>query len=478
MKGMAFGRFGGRSALERAQLAASSGDTQLALKELQLSRRKLSRTDGDSWLLLGDTATLVDDLAIAGDAYTSACACASVRSTALARLAGLHISRDEIANAQSVVSQGLSEYPEDQALAWLGALVAEKAEGLDAAIEQLVTLTLKAPGYLQAFRDLGRLYGVQRDTYACVEAWRHVVEQSPQDAEALTALGIALSEAEEHEYAIETLVKVVEAHENHGPYLANLGLAYLRADQLQNARVTLEAAHRAAPEDPQVLVNLGSVLVNCDDLNRALMMTRKALELAPDWANAYYNLGHVLSERGDLRDSAKAFARAAQLAPDDVDILLASAPRGNRDVSLAGTLSGMMPVGNVMELLRARERTGRLIVGEGRSDSFIRLNGGRISSAHASELDLRATLRDYDFAPAVVDSVARSIDPNDRPEEFGALLCQQSGTSNDTWLEVLRAHTRKSCELLYPRITGGFRFQSEAIEGLGLSLDPRDVFFG
>lgn len=475
---MAFGRFRGRSALERARLAASTGDNAVAAEALQLASRKLARTDGESWLLLGDTATLVDDLATAGNAYTSACACASVRSTALARLAGLHITQDDIPAAESVVEQGLQEAPEDQTLAWLGALVTERTQGPDAAIERLVTLTLRSPGYLQAFRDLGRLYGLQSDTYACVEAWRHVVEHSPEDTEALTALGIALSQAEEHEYAIETLIKVTRAKENHGPYLANLGLAYLRADQLQNARVTLEAAHGAAPHDPQVLVNLGSVLVTCDDLDRALLMIRRALELAPDWANAHYNLGHVLSERGNFRASAKAFARAAQLAPDDVDIVLASAPRGNRDVSLAGTLSGMMPVGNVMELLRARERTGRLIVGNGHNDSFIRLSDGRISSAHAAELDLLHATKDRELAPpGIIDALARSINPNQQPEEFGAQLCQRTGISEESWLSILRAHTRESCELLYPRVTGGFQFQSEEIAGLGLSLDPRDAFF-
>lgn len=418
---------------------------------------------------------MLDRLDTAERAYLKASECRDVRATALARLAGLYLQSGAHVQAVSAAEAGLATRPGDPMLRWLQALAVEKTKGAGPALELLLDLAHDAPTFAHAFRDVGRLSAQTGDSYACIEAWRRVVELAPDDLEAHTALGIALSEAQEHDYALEVLGRVVERRDDYAPYHANLGLALLRRDRAVDALTVLERATTRWPDDPQVLVNLGVALDALGHAQRAVSVLRRATELAPDFANAQFNLGHALSALGETSEAARAFARAHELAPEDPEIL-AAVPRPNMEDSLTGSLS-TLTLDALMELIRARRVSGRLLLVAPSGDaSALHLVEGRISSAHASEFNLvdrvvRAGLAPPDF----LDRIDDDIDPHRHPERFGLALTRELGVDPAAWRRVLAQHTEDSLAHMLDQRQGRFTLVHESFVSRGIDADARDL---
>ncbi len=465
----------GRTAVERTQRAIAAQDYAAAAQYATEAFERLREDDGASWLHLGDLETMLDRLESAERAYLKASECSDVRTTSLSRLAGLYLQQGAGAQAADAADAALAERPGDPMLRWVHALAIEKTRGPADALDLLLDLAHDAPTFAHAFRDVGRLSALTGDTYACIEAWRRVVELAPEDLEAHTALGIALSEAGEHDYGIEVLERVVQRRDDHAPYYANLGLALLRGDRAVDALDVLERAIAQWPDDPQVLVNLGVALDTLGQAARAVSTLRRATELAPDFANAYFNLGHALSAQGEMSEAARAFARAHDLAPDDPEIL-AAVPRQDMEDSLTGSLS-TLTLDALVELIRARRVSGRLLlVAPTGEASALHLIEGRISSAHASPFDLvERVVRAKLAPPNFLDRLGDDIDPHRHPERLGVALVQQLGVDPTAWRRVLAQHTESSLARMLDQRQGRFTLVHESFPSRGIDADARDL---
>lgn len=469
------GRGGGRGALEKAQRALAAHDPRTAAAHTEEAFERLHPDDGASWLHLGDLVTMLDRLETAQLAYERAAQDARTRSTALARLAALHLQQGRGADAEQIATAGLEAAPRDPMLRWLQALGVEKTRGAGAALELLLDLAHDEPEFVHTFRDLGRLSAKTDDVYACIEAWQRVVELAPDDLEAQTALGIALTEAGEDDYGVEVLQRVVAQKGDHPPYVANLGLALFRAERHDEALEVLERATTRWPNEAHVLVNLGVVLEQLEHFDRAVTVLRRAVDFAPDFAPAHFNLGHALSGRGETGAAALAFARAAELAPDDPEILAARPPE-TMDDSLTGTLS-TLSLDALVELIRARRTSGRLmIVTPDGEASAMHLVEGRISSAHAFGFDLvERIVRSGLAPPGFLDRIEDDIDPHRHPERVGALLIRRFGADHAAWRRVLLQHTEDSLARMLHQRDGRFTLVQESFPPFGLDADPRSL---
>ena len=207
-----------------------------------------------------------------------------------------------------------------------------------------------APASAPALRGLALLLLEAAPVQAAMTAQR-AVEAAPQDVEALSVLGQALSRLGRAEDA----VRVFQAAADHAPLLAqaqcNLCLALIRAGRASEAVAAGERATRLNPRLPEGWTNWGHALNQLPDHARAMAAFRSALalrpedpdalagiataqaalgrpsaavaalmravEVAPGWANGWNDLGILLQEFADPKGAREAAEQAAHLAPDN-----------------------------------------------------------------------------------------------------------------------------------------------------------------
>ncbi len=167
--------------------------------------------------------------------------------------------------------------------------------------------TLYTLGYLD-WRLANLLDGKERKRYAleAQKALERLLEQSPQDAEALALLGSVYG------------TRITG-------WLSGMSLG-------RKAGAALREAADLAPDNPRVALQNGvsaffSPRAFGGGLERAETLLRHALDLYarepadqawPDWghADAWAWLGQVLADKGDLPGARAAYARALELEPD------------------------------------------------------------------------------------------------------------------------------------------------------------------
>ena len=159
---------------------------------------------------------------------------------------------DQPQRASRLIDQALAEYPGDLNLLYSRAMLAEKR---------------------------GDLTQLERDL-------RVILEQEPDNAMALNALGYTLAD---------------------------------RTNRHEEARALIEQAYHLSPDDAAVIDSLGWVNYRLGNLAEAKRLLRIALEKLPD-AEIAAHLGEVLWARGKQREARKVWAEALKSDPDS-DIL-------------------------------------------------------------------------------------------------------------------------------------------------------------
>lgn len=189
--------------------------------------------------------------------------------------------------------------------------------------------------------------------------YRQVLQQSPENPDALFLLGVLASEAQRDDLAIRFMQRsiraspTVQACESLGRLLTavqrpkeaigafnkaidlnaeefeqpeNRAIA---ADRLRKLEAGLDAFERAASshleEDESLKFDFALALNNCGNLARyadmrekAATIYRKALAVRPDLAAIWHNLGLTYGDMGDVVEALSCYDRALALAPDVV----------------------------------------------------------------------------------------------------------------------------------------------------------------
>ncbi len=94
-----------------------------------------------------------------------------------------------------------------------------------------------------------------------------------------------------------------------------LGLIARSAGRLDLAEQLVRRACELAPTTPHFAGNLGLILVELKRPAEAAAALRRAVELAPEYAPAHNNLGVALRDQGLFAESVPAFNRAIELQP-------------------------------------------------------------------------------------------------------------------------------------------------------------------
>jgi tetratricopeptide (TPR) repeat protein len=164
------------------------------------------------------------------------------------------------------------------------------------------------------------------DRPEAIKRLEQIVSDSPNDLDAVSALGDLLRADKQYIKAADAYSKALEITGGKSPadwrYFYVRGIAYERAKQWPKAESDLEAALKLNPGQPQVLNYLGYSWVDQGmNLDAALQMIQRAIDGSPQ-EDGYIidSLGWAYYRLGRYDEAVKELERAAILKPVDPEI--------------------------------------------------------------------------------------------------------------------------------------------------------------
>jgi tetratricopeptide (TPR) repeat protein len=272
---------------------------------------------------------------------------------------------------------------------------------------------------------------------------REAVQRRPDDLEAQTRLGIALSDGGQHAEAVRMLTAVAQRRDQASEAHADRGMALLAAGKLDEALAAFRRARDLDGESPQAHCGMGLVYQQKGDWWEAADAFRMAERMAPGSAVGPLNLGLALESLGEHEQARQALLRAALLDPGDDEIRDAldqlAVPEMVQEEMARPTLRAddfhsavggdlqHFQILDVLEFLRSGGKTGTLTIVSPQGTGLVRLVRGRVTSAAAPGVRrLGETLVDQGVIRAEALVAALAKQENDREETLGTLLLRDA----------------------------------------------------
>ena len=159
-----------------------------------------------------------------------------------------------------------------------------------------------------------------------------ILQQEPEQAEALYQLGVLAHELEQTEQALEYLSRAVRSAPENFQYQASLGVVRYRQGDLAVARQSFEQAlalpadaaqaqtHTHTQARAQVHHDLAVVLTKQGEVAAAVEHYRTADRLQPGQADTCRNLGVLLEGQGQRDEAIECFQRALVANPQYAEV--------------------------------------------------------------------------------------------------------------------------------------------------------------
>ena len=157
---------------------------------------------------------------------------------------------------------------------------------------------------------------------AAEEAYRRVLVEWPDCAEAHHMLGVARMQQEKHAEAVEIFRRAIDLDDSQARYHSNLGSAYLRLGQWEKAIAALERALAYDPGFLDARYNLGVAYLELARLGDAEAEFRAVLRAQPQHLAACNNLGAVLIRQKRTDEALSCFRNCLDLEPQNPAFLV------------------------------------------------------------------------------------------------------------------------------------------------------------
>jgi tetratricopeptide (TPR) repeat protein len=145
-------------------------------------------------------------------------------------------------------------------------------------------------------------------------AYRQILAQHPNHADALHLLGVIAHQVGQHPAAVDLISRAIAFSPNTASFHNNLGEALRALHRFQDAANAYQRAIQLDPHQADAYSNLSLVLRAHGQFEQAAAAARRAVEIRPDFPNGYLNLGTALVD-SDPETAFQALNRAAQLDP-------------------------------------------------------------------------------------------------------------------------------------------------------------------
>ena len=143
--------------------------------------------------------------------------------------------------------------------------------------------------------------------------YRKLLEQNPDNADAIHLLGVIFFQKGNLEEARKHLVRAIALNNRVALYHANLGRIEKARGEISSAITAYRQSLALAPEQADINSDIAAALIDAGAYAEALKFVEHALKLQPRFVAATFNKGMALTGLGDLEAAASAFEEAVQL---------------------------------------------------------------------------------------------------------------------------------------------------------------------
>ncbi len=151
--------------------------------------------------------------------------------------------------------------------------------------------------------------------------YKKVLKQEPENAEALTLLGVLCCQSEKFEEGVGYLREATRCDPESPTTYYNLGKALDGIGLLEDALTAYQAAVKNKDDYADAWNNIGDCLTRLGRVEDSVEAYQKALELDPS-AHVYFNLGNAFLEKGDLGQASGFYQKALALEPEFAEAAL------------------------------------------------------------------------------------------------------------------------------------------------------------
>ena len=152
--------------------------------------------------------------------------------------------------------------------------------------------------------------------------YRQVLEQEPDQADALNLLGVVCGQTDRWDEALRLLRRTVEVRPEHPQSRYNLGNVLRQRGDLSNALVEYDAAVAAAPDYTAAHFNRGLTLWDLQKSEEATSALQRVIEIDPNHSQARAALAEILSATGETEKAAEQWRVLVEAEPGNVAHLL------------------------------------------------------------------------------------------------------------------------------------------------------------
>jgi tetratricopeptide (TPR) repeat protein len=157
------------------------------------------------------------------------------------------------------------------------------------------------------------------DYQSSIGMWNKVIAQRPDNARAISNLGVIYGILGRHEEAVETCRRAVTMDPNEGSAQANLGKSLAKLGRYEEAIVEYRKALALDPDDTQVMYSMALAMEVIGRLDESEKWYREVTGREPDNALAFMGLGICLQHKADFAAAAEAYRRALAADSQNID---------------------------------------------------------------------------------------------------------------------------------------------------------------
>jgi Tfp pilus assembly protein PilF len=195
------------------------------------------------------------------------------------------------------------------------ALKLHRAGDLGAAETAYRSVLADRPDDADALHLLGVLLHKRGDAVQAEASIRQALSRDPDCAQFHLSLGGVLMQQGRDDEAREAFEHALDLDPNAAEAHALLGFVHARAGDLSAAEDRFKIGRRAEADDPMLLLGLGNLYLAREQPEHALKFLARAAERKPEDATIQFSLGRAFFEQGNFAFADKAFENALRLQP-------------------------------------------------------------------------------------------------------------------------------------------------------------------
>ncbi|MGB3513824.1 MAG: tetratricopeptide repeat protein [Microcoleaceae cyanobacterium] len=153
-----------------------------------------------------------------------------------------------------------------------------------------------------------------------INLFHQVINLRPNSSQAYSNLGKILKKEGRLEEANAHYQKAISLQPSDSNNYSNLGLIFLEKGQIESAIINYEKSREINPDNSCTNLNLGFAWEKKGDLSKASTYYQQAIKINPNYAEAWYNLGNILQKKGQVEAAIEHYQKSIELQPNYAEL--------------------------------------------------------------------------------------------------------------------------------------------------------------